>query len=76
LPLVVDDHHLVDLLAETTSGWLRSELDRSAIYTTSSWYYRVASAARRGSNEGRSRADSPLCQSTCGASGSTNRPTG
>ena len=52
MPLVVDDHHLIDLLAETTRGWLRSELDRSAIYTTSAWYYRIASAAHRGHGEG------------------------
>jgi hypothetical protein len=52
LPLVVDDHHLVDLLAEVTGGWLKSELERSAIYTTSAWYYRVASAAHRGFGSG------------------------
>ena len=49
MALVVDDHLLVDLLADNPSDWLRGELDRSAVYTTPAWYHRVASAARRGS---------------------------
>lgn len=37
MALVVDDHHLIDVLAETTTGWLREQVEQSAIYTTSSW---------------------------------------
>jgi hypothetical protein len=48
----MDDHLLVDLLAESASDWLRREIDQSAVYTTAAWYYRVASAAHRGSGAG------------------------
>jgi hypothetical protein len=52
MAVVIDDHLLVDLLADNTSDWLRGEVDRSAVYTTAAWYYRVARAARRGSGTG------------------------
>ncbi|MGH9136165.1 MAG: hypothetical protein ACRD0G_03845 [Acidimicrobiales bacterium] len=52
MALVVDDHVLIDLLADNASDWLREEMSSSAIYTTGSWYYRLASAARRGSGSG------------------------
>ena len=50
--LVVDDHLLTDLLAGQTQGWLAEEAAQSAIYTTGSWYYRVASAADHGTGTG------------------------
>ena len=52
MALVVDDHLLLDLLTDTPSEWLRSESTRSAVYTTGSWYYRVAHAATRGTGTG------------------------
>ncbi|HWL41823.1 MAG TPA: hypothetical protein VNQ73_02680 [Ilumatobacter sp.] len=52
MSLVVDDHLLLDLLIGTAHGWLADETTRSAIYTTGSWYYRVASAADRGTGHG------------------------
>lgn len=52
MALVIDDHLLIDVLAHNQAQWLRAEMARSAIYTTGSWYYRVASAARRGSGTG------------------------
>lgn len=50
--LVVDDHLLINLLAGTTTGWLADEAAQSAVYTTGSWYYRVASAADHGTGTG------------------------
>lgn len=52
MSLVVDDHLLLDLLLGSPSPWLRAESERSAVYTTGSWYYRVALAAKRGSGVG------------------------
>lgn len=49
---VVDDHLLLDLLSGTARGWLAEEATSAAIYTTSSWYYRVASAADHGTGDG------------------------
>ena len=49
---VVDDHLLLDLLSGTARGWLAEEATSAAIYTTSSWYYRVASAAEHGTGDG------------------------
>lgn len=52
MALVVDDHLLIDLLAGSVRGWLANEAAQSAVYTTGSWYYRVASAAEHGSGRG------------------------
>ena len=52
MAVVIDDHLLIDVLAETATGWLRYQVEQSVIYTTSSWYYRVANAAHRGSGDG------------------------
>ncbi|MCB9372236.1 MAG: hypothetical protein H6518_05590 [Microthrixaceae bacterium] len=52
MAIVIDDHLLIDVVAETTTGWLREQVDQSVIYTTSAWYYRVANAAHRGSGAG------------------------
>ncbi|MGH9014882.1 MAG: hypothetical protein ACRDZ1_13235 [Acidimicrobiia bacterium] len=52
MALVIDDHLLIDVLADTHSDWLRGEMEHSAIYTTAAWYYRVARAAHRGSGNG------------------------
>ena len=48
MALVIDDHLLLDLLTETQPAWLASELEHAAVYTTGSWYYRVALAMHRG----------------------------
>ncbi len=52
MSLVVDDQLLLDLLIGTAQGWLAEEASRSAVYTTGSWYYRVASAAEHGTGQG------------------------
>lgn len=52
MAVVVDDHLLIDVLAETATPWLQNQVERSAIYTTGAWYYRLASAAHRGSADG------------------------
>ncbi len=49
---VLDDHLLLDLLTGSAVGWLAAQASSSAIYTTSTWYYRVASAADHGSGSG------------------------
>lgn len=52
MALVVDDHLLIDLLADDIDGWLAEAVASAAVYTTASWYYRVASAAAQGSGDG------------------------
>ncbi len=52
MALVVDDHLLLDLLAEVARGSLLEEAAESAVYTTGGWYYRVASAADHGTGRG------------------------
>lgn len=52
MALVVDDHLLIDVLAEAAVGWIADEVNESAVYTTGSWYYRVANAAEHGSGSG------------------------
>lgn len=59
MALVVDDHLLLDLLTETHPPWLDDEVERSAVYTTGSWYYRVALAMTRGPGMARCRAGLP-----------------
>lgn len=52
MALVIDDHLLLDLLSESAGGWLAQAVSQSTVYTTASWYYRVASAAEHGSGRG------------------------
>lgn len=52
MALVLDDHLLLDLLAEDVRGWLAEAVSQSAVYTTASWYYRVANASEHGSGRG------------------------
>lgn len=52
MAIVVDDHLLLDLLADDPDEWLRAETGHSAVYTTAAWYYRLASAAHRGTGDG------------------------
>ncbi len=52
MAVVVDDHLLIDLLADQARGWLAEAVGESIVYTTSSWYFRVANAAGRGSGSG------------------------
>jgi hypothetical protein len=50
--IVIDDHLLLDLLADDPDEWLRAEAEHAATYTTAAWYYRLANAAHRGSGTG------------------------
>lgn len=52
MAIVVDDHLLLDLLTDDADDWLRAESAHSAVYTTAAWYYRLASAAHRGTGKG------------------------
>ncbi|HXH58757.1 hypothetical protein [Iamia sp.] len=52
MALVVDDHLLLDLLTEDVRGWLAEAVSEAAVYTTASWYYRVANASEHGSGQG------------------------
>ena len=52
MAIVVDDHLLLDLLADDSAEWLRAQSAQSAIYTTAAWYYRLANAAHRGTGDG------------------------
>lgn len=52
MALVLDDHLLLDLLAEDVQGWLAETASQSAVNTTASWYYRVANAWEHGSGRG------------------------
>lgn len=52
MAIVVDDHLLLDLLADDPDEWLRAESAHSAVYTTAAWFYRLASAAHRGTGDG------------------------
>ena len=52
MSLVVDDHALIDLLADMQSGWLRSEVEHSIGYAMAAWYFRLANAAPRGTGDG------------------------
>ncbi len=52
MALVIDDHLLVDHLVGRLTGWVAEQLQESAVYTTASWYYRVANAAAHGSGTG------------------------
>lgn len=47
--IVVDDHHLFALLARQAGADLEAEIEASRVFTTSSWYYRLARAAHDGS---------------------------
>jgi hypothetical protein len=44
--IVVDDHTLVAVLAEDADPELQRRADGNEVFTTGSWYYRVARAAR------------------------------
>jgi hypothetical protein len=44
--IVIDDHTLVAVLAETADPDLQRRADRNELFTTGSWYYRLARAAR------------------------------
>jgi hypothetical protein len=50
--LVIDDHLLLDYLVGRLGGWAAQQVRSSAVYTTSSWYYRVANASVHGSGSG------------------------
>jgi hypothetical protein len=43
--LVIDDALLLTVLAGTASAELRNAMKRSELFTTGSWYYRLARAA-------------------------------
>lgn len=44
--IVIDDHTLVAVLAHQADPDLRRQLDRNEVFTTGSWYYRLARAVR------------------------------
>jgi hypothetical protein len=50
--LVIDDQLLLDHLVGRLTGWVGEQLQESTVYTTASWYYRVANAAAHGSGTG------------------------
>jgi hypothetical protein len=50
--LVIDDHLLLGHLVGRLTGWMAQQVRESAVYTTASWYYRVANAATHGSGSG------------------------
>jgi hypothetical protein len=52
MAVVVDDHVLLDLLTDNLPQWLARAVRQEAVYTTSSWYYRLASASEHGSGTG------------------------
>ncbi len=52
MSLVVDDHLLLDLLLGAPTDWLLEQSTNEVVYTTGSWYYRVALAAKRGTGTG------------------------
>ena len=52
MPLVIDDHLLLDVLTEQHDDWIRTEMKHSALYRTGAWYYRLAGAAHRGIGTG------------------------
>jgi len=52
MSLVIDDHALIDLLADMQTGWLRSEVEHSIVYTTAAWYFRLANAVQHGTGNG------------------------
>lgn len=52
MALVIDDHLLLDHLVGRLTGWVGEQLQESTVYTTASWYYRVANAAAHGSGTG------------------------
>jgi len=50
--LVLDDHLLLSHLVGRLTGWPAQQVQDSAVYTTATWYYRVANAAVHGSGTG------------------------
>jgi hypothetical protein len=44
--IVIDDHTLVAVLAHQADPDLQRRLDRNEVFTTGSWYYRLARAVR------------------------------
>ncbi len=53
MAIVVDDHLLFDVLAGRATGGVQSELDSGGLYTTGSWYYRLARAVGAGAGPGK-----------------------
>lgn len=53
MAIVIDDHLLFDVLAGRATESLQDEVDRGGLFTTGSWYYRLARAVSAGSGPGR-----------------------
>lgn len=51
--MVIDDHMLFDVLAGRATEALQAEADRGGLFTTGTWYYRLARAIGAGSGTGR-----------------------
>lgn len=52
MALILDDHLLLDHLLGRLTGWPGAQAAETAVYTTSSWYYRIANASSQGSGSG------------------------
>ena len=64
--IVIDDHTLVAVLAHQADPDLRRQLDRNEVFTTGSWYYRLARAVRdRESSGSLSRRVEDLAPEVC-----------
>ena len=53
MAIVIDDHILFDVLAARASSTIQGEIDRGGVFTTGSWYYRLARAVGAGPGPGR-----------------------
>lgn len=52
MAVILDDHLLLAHLVGGLSGWVAMQTAETAVYTTGSWYYRLANAAVHGSGIG------------------------
>lgn len=53
MAIVIDDHLLFDVLAGRTTEALQDEARRGGLFTTGTWYYRLARAIGAGPGTGR-----------------------
>lgn len=52
MALILDDHLLLDHLVGRLTGWPGAQASETAVYTTATWYCRVANASSHGSGTG------------------------
>ena len=53
MAIVVDDHILFDVLAGRATDAVQDEADHGGLFTTGSWYYRLARAVGTGAGPGK-----------------------